>query len=139
MTVTTGFREAVFRSDGLYLNGARFPVFGLNRHQLFPYLGMAAAARLQRRDAEILKTELNCTMVRCSHYPQSPHFLDACDELGLMVWQEAPGWAYVGDAAWQDIVAANVHDMVVTVTARHPGLGQDTVTVTATPPSRWPG
>jgi beta-galactosidase len=113
VTVTTGFRQAVFQADGFYLNGERFHIFGLNRHQLFPYTGMAAAARLQRRDAEILKTELNCNMVRCSHYPQSPHFLDACDELGLMVWQEAPGWAYVGDAAWQDIVVRNVHDMMV--------------------------
>ena len=52
-------------------------------------------------------------MVRCSHYPQSPHFLDACDELGLMVWQEPPGWQYVGDAAWQDIVLQNVTDMVI--------------------------
>ena len=111
--VSTGFRQAVFQPDGFYLNGKRLEIFGLNRHQLFPYLGMAAGARLQRRDAEILKNELNCNMVRCSHYPQSPHFLDACDELGLMVWEEPPGWAYVGDAAFEQIVLQNVHDMVV--------------------------
>jgi beta-galactosidase len=111
--VTTGFREAVFTTDGLYLNGDRQPIFGLNRHEHFPFLGLAACARLQRRDAEILKNELNCTMVRCSHYPQSPHFLDACDELGLMVWEETPGWNYVGDAAFQQLVLGNVHDMVV--------------------------
>jgi beta-galactosidase len=111
--VRTGFREAEFRLDGFYLNGARREIFGLNRHQLFPYTGMAAPARLQRRDAEILRHDLNCTMVRCSHYPQSPHFLDACDELGLMVWEEAPGWQYVGGAAFQAIVEQNVRDMVV--------------------------
>ncbi|HLI36736.1 MAG TPA: glycoside hydrolase family 2 TIM barrel-domain containing protein [Streptosporangiaceae bacterium] len=108
-----GFREASFRPDGFYLNGERLTIFGLNRHQLFPYLGMAAPGRLQRRDAEILRHELNCTMVRCSHYPQSPHFLDACDELGLMVWEEAPGWQHVGGEAWQDLVIRNVRDMVI--------------------------
>jgi beta-galactosidase len=108
-----GFREARFELDGFYLNGERRKIFGLNRHQLFPYTGMAAPARLQRRDAEILKYELNCDMVRCSHYPQSPHFLDACDEIGLMVWEEPPGWGYVGDQAFQDIVIQNVRDMII--------------------------
>ena len=100
--------------DGFHLNGKPLKLFGLNRHQLFPYLGMAANARLQRRDAELLKNTLNCNMVRCSHYPQSPHFLDACDELGLMVWEEPPGWQYVGsDKAFRDLVVQNVHDMVM--------------------------
>jgi beta-galactosidase len=112
-TVNIGFREATFQLDGFYLNGQRFEIFGLNRHQLFPYTGMAAPARLQRRDAELLKYELNCNMVRCSHYPQSPAFLDACDELGVMIWEEPPGWEYVGDAAFQQIVVQNVQDMVL--------------------------
>lgn len=53
--VNTGFRQATFATDGFYLNGQRLEIFGLNRHQLFPYTGMAASARLQRRDAEILR------------------------------------------------------------------------------------
>jgi beta-galactosidase len=109
----TGFRHATFALDGFYLNGERLQIFGLNRHQLFPYIGMAAPRRLQRRDAELIKHELSCNMVRCSHYPQSPHFLDACDELGLMVWEEIPGWQYVGGDAFQEIVLENVRDMVV--------------------------
>ncbi len=111
--VTTGFRQVLFAADGFYLNGERLAIFGLNRHQHFPFLGLAGGARLQRRDAEILKYELNCNMVRCSHYPQSPHFLNACDELGLMVWEETPGWNYVGDDAFQQLVLDNVRDMVV--------------------------
>jgi beta-galactosidase len=108
-----GFREARFELDGFYLNGYRTPIFGLNRHQLFPFAGMAAPARLQRRDAEILKNDFNCNMVRCAHYPQSPHFLDACDEVGLMVWEEPPGWHYVGGGASQELVASDVRDMVI--------------------------
>ena len=74
---------------------------------------MAAPARLQRRDALILKNELNVNMVRCSHYPQSPHFLDACDELGLMVWQEPAGWGFMGDAAFQQRFLDDVTNMVI--------------------------
>ncbi len=108
-----GFREATFTVDGFLLNGAPYKIFGLNRHQIYPYAGLAMPARVQRRDAQILKQDLNCNMVRCSHYPQSPHFLDACDELGLMVWQEPPGWHYLGDDAWQDLAVRDVHDMIV--------------------------
>lgn len=109
-----GFREARFENDGFFLNGRRLKIFGLNRHQIYPYVGMAMPARVQRRDAEILKHEFNCNMVRCAHYPQSAHFLDACDELGLLVWEEPPGWQYVSDdPAWRDLADRDVHDMVI--------------------------
>jgi beta-galactosidase len=119
--VTIGFRQAAFEPDGFYLNGERLQIFGLNRHQLYPYTGMAAPERLQRRDAELLKNQLGCNMVRCSHYPQSQYFLEACDELGLMVWEEPPGWQYVGDNAYQDGVVQNVRDMV-TRDRNHPSV-----------------
>ncbi|MDE3068897.1 MAG: twin-arginine translocation signal domain-containing protein [Verrucomicrobiota bacterium] len=110
--VRIGLRDARFEVDGFFLNGRRFRFFGLDRHELFPYVGFAMPRRVMRRDAEILRREFNCNMVRCSHYPQSEAFLDACDELGLMVWQETPGWQYLGDAAWQDLVVRDVEDMV---------------------------
>jgi beta-galactosidase len=107
-----GFREAHFTEDGVFLNGRRLQLFGLDRHELFPYVGGAMPPRVMRRDAEILRREFNCNIVRCSHYPQSEAFLDACDELGLMVWQETPGWGYIGDALFEERVVQNVTDMI---------------------------
>jgi beta-galactosidase len=107
-----GFRDARFEIDGFFLNGRRFQIFGLDRHELFPYVGFAMPRRVLRRDAAILGHEFNCNFVRCSHYPQSEAFLDACDEMGLMVWEEPPGWQYLGDAAWQELAVRDVRDMV---------------------------
>ncbi|GAA2801402.1 glycoside hydrolase family 2 protein [Saccharopolyspora taberi] len=111
--VRTGFREARFDRSGLHLNGERIQVFGLNRHQFFPFAGGAMPERVQRRDAEILRADLNCTMVRCSHYPQHESFLTACDELGLLVWDEVPGWQHLGGGQWLDHACRDVHDMIV--------------------------
>jgi beta-galactosidase len=111
--VRTGFREARFTLDGFYLNGRRLKLFGADRHQFFPFAGGAMPARVQARDAEILRRELNCTMVRCSHYPQAEAFFDACDELGLMAWEEAPGWGYLGDDAWKALAYRDIGEMIV--------------------------
>jgi len=108
----TGFREAKFTPEGFFLNGKHLKLRGLNRHQTYPFVGQAMPARVQRRDAWILRKELKCNIVRTSHYPQSPHFLDACDELGLMVLEEIPGWQHVGDQAWQDLSVDYVDSMI---------------------------
>ncbi|MBR6208397.1 MAG: glycoside hydrolase family 2 protein [Oscillospiraceae bacterium] len=116
-----GFRTLEWRSDGLYLNGNHVFLRGLNRHQSYPYIGYAAPASLQREDARILRQELGCNAVRTSHYPQSQHFIDACDELGLMVFTEIPGWQHIGDEAWQDQAVENVREMV-TQYRNHPSI-----------------
>lgn len=107
-----GFREATFTPEGFYLNGKHVKLRGLDRHQTFPYVGQAMPARVQKRDAWILRKELKCNFVRTSHYPQSPHFLDACDEYGLLVFEEIPGWQHIGDKDWQDLCVQYVDTMI---------------------------
>ena len=107
-----GFREAQFTDHGFELNGKVIKLRGLDRHQTFPFVGQAMSGRAQRRDAQILRNKLKCNIVRTSHYPQSRHFLDACDELGLLVLEEIPGWQHIGDEAWKQISIDNVRRMI---------------------------
>jgi len=107
-----GFREAKFTPEGFYLNGKHLKLRGLDRHQTFPFVGQAMPARVQKRDAWILRKELKCNIVRTSHYPQSPHFVDACDEYGLLVFEEIPGWQHIGDKDWQDLSVQYVDTMI---------------------------
>lgn len=107
-----GFRTAEFKTDGFYLNGVRLKLVGLNRHQSYPYVGYAMPKRVQEKDAEILKNELHLNLVRTSHYPQSRHFLNQCDRLGLLVFEELPGWQHLGDAQWKKVAQANLREMI---------------------------
>ncbi len=110
-----GYRWFAFsdREDesAFYLNGEKLTLTGINRHEQWPWIGRAANDRHQSSDADLIKkTGLNA--VRCSHYPQSKAFLTRCDEIGLLVFEEAPGWQYVGDEAWRDIYKKNIEEMI---------------------------
>jgi len=107
-----GFREAIFTDRGFSLNGEIVKLRGLDRHQTFPCVGQAMPARVQRRDADILRTGLHCNIVRTSHYPQSRHFLDRCDEIGLLVLEEIPGWQHIGPEPWKQLSIDNVGRMI---------------------------
>ncbi len=116
-----GIREIDFKADGLYINGKKEKIRGLNRHQCFPYVGYAMPKSMQRKDAEILKEELGVNAVRTSHYPQSHYFLDRCDELGLLVFTEIPGWQHIGDEAWKAQAVKNTEEMVLQY-RNHPSI-----------------
>jgi beta-galactosidase len=107
-----GFREATFTDHGFSLNGKIIKLRGLDRHQTFPFVGQAMPARVQRQDAKILRKNLHCNIVRTSHYPQSRHFLDCCDEIGLLVLEEIPGWQHIGPEPWKQISIDNVGRMI---------------------------
>lgn len=111
--VTFGYRKAVFHKDGFYLNGRKLKIRGLNRHQSYPYVGYAMPESMQKNDADILKYELGLNAVRTSHYPQSHYFLDRCDEIGLLVFTELPGWQHIGDENWKKQAVENVSDMIM--------------------------
>ena len=120
LTDTTGFRTVfASKTTGMcYINGQMIVMRGLNRHESFPYFGRAAATRIQRKDADILKYDLGCNCVRCSHYTQAPDFIKRCDQIGLMLLQEVPGWAYIGGGApntpgtWQGYLMQDLKDMM---------------------------
>ncbi len=95
-------------NDGFYINGKPMPrLSGVNRHQDYACVGNAVPNSGQWRDAKLLR-EGGSTIVRAAHYPLDPAFMDACDELGLLVTVANPGWQFYNDKNpefWQRCVA----------------------------------
>ena len=109
-----GFRDAKLTSTGFFLNGKKIKLVGLNRHQGYPYMGYAASKALQEDDALLLKEKLGVNVVRTSHYPQSEHFLNKCDDIGLLVVNEIPGWQHIGKSeTWRKACEDNTRRMVL--------------------------
>lgn len=87
-----GFRTIEVReSDGLYINGVRINVRGVNRHSFRPESGRTLSKAKNIEDVLLMK-DMNMNSVRLSHYPADPEFLEACDSLGLYVMDELGGW-----------------------------------------------
>ncbi|OHB73992.1 MAG: hypothetical protein A2Z25_05700 [Planctomycetes bacterium RBG_16_55_9] len=87
-----GFRTFEVRpGEGLFLNGHKIRLKGVNRHSFWPDSGRCLSRKISYDDVRLIK-EMNMNAVRMSHYPPDVHFLEACDELGLYVLDEMGGW-----------------------------------------------
>jgi hypothetical protein len=87
-----GFRTIEIRlGDGIYLNGVKIKMKGINRHAFWPETGRSLNDQINLEDVKLIKS-MNMNAVRCSHYPPDQKFLDYCDSLGLYVLDELAGW-----------------------------------------------
>ena len=108
-----GLRSVEFRPDqGFFLNNQRLSLRGVNRHESMPGFGSALPDSWHRRDAERIKT-LGFNVVRLSHYPQHPRFLDACDEIGLLVIPEVATWKSVRRGRWLRSAVRQFREMIL--------------------------
>lgn len=107
-----GFRKIQIRDNKLYINDEPITLFGLDRHQSYPYIGYAATDEMERYDARKLY-ELGLNFVRLSHYPMSDAFLSECDRLGLLLFEEFPGWQHLGGEAWKERAETYLQKMIL--------------------------
>ena len=109
-----GFRTVdVRKGDGIYVNGAKIMMKGVNRHSFWPESGRTLSRKVHLMDIEMMK-DMNMNAVRMSHYPPDPEFLDLCDSLGLFVIDELTGWQNkygtpVGEKLVKEVVTRDVN------------------------------
>jgi beta-galactosidase len=111
-TVAFGLRWYEFDADdGFVLNGMPLKLRGVNRHQDYPGIGNALPAAFQQYDVQLIK-QIGGNFVRCSHYPMHPAFLDACDRLGVLVYEEIASWQFIGGERFADNAVTMMEEMI---------------------------
>ncbi len=119
-----GFRTIEYRhsyngddGDGVFINGRKVIMKGVNRHSFWPESGRTLSKAKNIDDVKLIKS-MNMNAVRLSHYPADPEFLDACDSLGLYVECELPGWHW----AHETIIGTQIAEEMVMRDVNHPSI-----------------
>ena len=122
-TARFGIREIKARGKKFYLNGREIYLLGVNRHESHPEFGYATDRKVMYRDIELMKS-IGCNYVRGSHYPQSDDFLDLCDEMGLMVWEESLGWGNNAELSDPEFIRRQIEQTSLTtrMSINHPSV-----------------
>ena len=111
-----GFRTIACSNGRILLNGREIKLHGINHHDYHPESGYTSDLLRMKRDLDIIR-ELGLNFVRTSHYPKDSLFLDLCDEMGLLVWEETPGWqngpAEMRTERFRQQYLQSVSDMVI--------------------------
>ena len=128
-----GIRTVEARDRRIWLNGEPIFLKGVNRHEQNGEFGAATSEAQMVRDLQLVKS-LNANFVRGAHYQQSQRFLDLCDEMGVLVWEESLGWgngqAYtrqydkIDELSDEGFRAAQIHETreMVRASFNHPSV-----------------
>ncbi|GAK94642.1 beta-galactosidase [Nonlabens ulvanivorans] len=117
-----GLRWFEFKDHGaFYLNGERLLLRGTHRHEEHAGVGAAMSNEQHRADMELIKS-MGTNFVRLAHYPQDPEIYKACDELGLIVWDELP-WCRggLGNDVWQENTTGMLKE-IINQNYNHPSI-----------------
>ncbi|WP_303318051.1 glycoside hydrolase family 2 TIM barrel-domain containing protein [Flavivirga abyssicola] len=109
---TFGFRTfSLEKGKGFVLNGEPLFLVGANRHQNYPVIGDAVPNSFHRNEALQYKNA-GMNIIRLSHYTQDDAFIKACDELGIIIYEEVSTWIEWGDEAWFDKLDTTTRVMI---------------------------
>ena len=120
--VRFGIRQVEAKNGKLYLNGKELFIKGVNRHDQSPLFGAAVPESQWLTDLQNLKA-MGGNFIRGAHYQQAERFLDLCDEMGVLVWEESLGWGNgqkytdkkdieLGDKTFREAQISQTRDMV---------------------------
>lgn len=119
VTQRIGFRTVDVReSDGIYVNGERIKMKGVDRHTFHPKYGRTSSKAISIEVVNLMK-DMNMNAVRMSHYPPDGHFLDVCDSLGLFVLDELCAWQR---PSYDDVVGRKLLEEMIANDVNHPSV-----------------